>query len=239
MSNLYFFAQKIKNNIRYTKRKKEKKHMNIILLIFFAIPIAVIIFSIALQRILKSPVLVAAIFFAIFLVVTFIISNINFLVATIIYTILAFITALLTKIICKILRRLSCESESTERNCCRERNRTSLVNSSRNINCVSECDNCSTGLLTLNGCCTNSNSGDVFTINNDSSNETDVGLLSASESSSNNETVAINSNTGCDCQCTTTNVVNPNTITLSANINPNQNNNGRNGSFSGYYRRRG
>ena len=37
------------------------------LLIFFAIPFAVIIISIALQKILKCPVLIAAITFAIFL----------------------------------------------------------------------------------------------------------------------------------------------------------------------------
>ena len=38
-----------------------------ILLIFFALPIATIIISIALQKILRCPILVAAIIFAIFL----------------------------------------------------------------------------------------------------------------------------------------------------------------------------
>ena len=46
-----------------------------ILLIFFALPIATIIVSIALQKILKCPPLVAAIVFAIFLIVTFFIFN--------------------------------------------------------------------------------------------------------------------------------------------------------------------
>ncbi len=76
------------------------------LLIFFALPVAVIIFSIALQKIFNNPLLVAAIIFAIFLVVTFIIGNLIFLVATIAYTLLAFITAILTQIICKILTKI-------------------------------------------------------------------------------------------------------------------------------------
>ena len=76
-----------------------------ILLVFFALPIATIIISIALQKILKCPLLVAAIIFAIFLIVTFIINNLNFLVATIIYTIISFITAFIVCIICRLLRR--------------------------------------------------------------------------------------------------------------------------------------
>lgn len=67
--------------------------MTNILLIFFALPIATIIVSIALQKILDNPVLVAAIIFAIFLVVTFIIGDLNFLIATIAYTIISFLTA--------------------------------------------------------------------------------------------------------------------------------------------------
>lgn len=66
------------------------------LLIFFALPIATIIISIALQKILKCPFLVAGIVFAIFLVVTFVIPDLTFLVATIAYTLIAFITAFLT-----------------------------------------------------------------------------------------------------------------------------------------------
>ena len=43
---------------------------NEILLIFFAIPIAVVIISIALQKIFRNPILVAAIIFAIFFIKT-------------------------------------------------------------------------------------------------------------------------------------------------------------------------
>jgi hypothetical protein len=70
-----------------------------ILLIFFALPIAVIIISVVLQKLLKSPILVALLVFAIFLIVTFVAYDATFLVETIVYTIIAFITAYLTKII--------------------------------------------------------------------------------------------------------------------------------------------
>lgn len=88
-----------------------------ILLIFFALPIAVIIISIALQKILKNPLLVAAIIFAIFLIVTFIVNNLNFLIAAIVFTIISFITALITCIVCRILNRLERENSC----CCRRR----------------------------------------------------------------------------------------------------------------------
>ena len=40
--------------------------MDTILLLFFALPIAVVVISVALQKILRCPILVAAIIFAIF-----------------------------------------------------------------------------------------------------------------------------------------------------------------------------
>ena len=73
--------------------------MNVDLLIFFALPIATIIVSIALQKILKCPPLVSATIFAIFLIVTFVINNLNFLIATIVYTIISFITAVLNELL--------------------------------------------------------------------------------------------------------------------------------------------
>lgn len=75
-----------------------------ILLLFFAIPLAIIILSIVLQKILKCPVLVAAVFFAIFLIIAFAVFDATFLVAVIIYTFLAYITAVIVKIICCLLR---------------------------------------------------------------------------------------------------------------------------------------
>ena len=98
------------------------------LLIFFALPTAVIIISIALQKIFKCPFLVAAIIFSIFLIVTFVVGNLTFLVATIVYTILAFITEVLTNIICRILRELDRREEERNSNCCNRRNRNSSSN---------------------------------------------------------------------------------------------------------------
>lgn len=94
--------------------------MNNTLLIFFAIPIAVIIVSIALQKIFKCPFLVSAIIFAIFLVATFIIGNLVYLVATIAYTILSFVTAIITQTICRIqneLERRNNNNENTTYSC--------------------------------------------------------------------------------------------------------------------------
>ena len=65
------------------------------LLIFFAFPIAVIIISAILQKLLNSPLAVAALIFAIFIIVTFAAFDETFLIATLAYTILAFITAFL------------------------------------------------------------------------------------------------------------------------------------------------
>ena len=98
------------------------------LLIFFALPIALIIISIALKKIFKCPFLVAAIIFAAFLIVTFVIGNLTYLVATIAYTILAFITAVLTSIICRILRELDSREEERNSNGCGRRNRSSNNN---------------------------------------------------------------------------------------------------------------
>ncbi len=72
-----------------------------ILLIFFAFPIAVIIVSAILQKLLNSPLAVASLIFAIFLVITFAAFDETFLIATLAYTILAFITASLVRLFCR------------------------------------------------------------------------------------------------------------------------------------------
>ncbi len=84
------------------------------LLIFFAFPIAVIIISAILQKLLKNPIAVAAFIFAIFLIVTFTAFDATFLIATLAYTIIALITALIVKLICEsndsnnVCERLNC-----------------------------------------------------------------------------------------------------------------------------------
>lgn len=75
------------------------------LLIFFALPVAIILLSSVFVRILKSPIAIAVVTFAIFLIVTFAVFDANFLIATIIYTILSFISAAITKVILCYLRR--------------------------------------------------------------------------------------------------------------------------------------
>ena len=70
------------------------------LLIFFAFPIATIIISIILQKIIRNPFLVAAFIFAVFLIVAFAAFDETFLVAVLIYTIIALITALIVCIFC-------------------------------------------------------------------------------------------------------------------------------------------
>ena len=77
--------------------------MNTLLLLFLALPIATIILSIVLLKILKCPALVAATFFAIYLILTYAIFGSDFLILAILYTILSYITAVITKIICKII----------------------------------------------------------------------------------------------------------------------------------------
>ncbi len=70
-------------------------------LVFLIFPIAVIIFSIALEKLLNSPVLVSAIIFIIGLIIAlvFFSGNTNAIIAVIVYAIIAFITALITRFI--------------------------------------------------------------------------------------------------------------------------------------------
>ena len=66
------------------------------------LPIATIIFSIALQKILKCPILVAGVIFAIYLILAFTVFSTDFLLFAILYTILAYTTAFLTCVFCRI-----------------------------------------------------------------------------------------------------------------------------------------
>ena len=96
--------------------------MTNILLVFFALPIATIIISIALQKLLDNPALVASIIFSVFLVVTFIIGDLNFLIATIIYTIISFLTAVIINYINENNNNENSNNNSNTNNlCCRRR----------------------------------------------------------------------------------------------------------------------
>lgn len=90
------------------------------LLIFFVLPLATILLAIVLEKILRSPILVAITFFAIYLLILFL-GNITTdlatgLIAIIVYSILAFLTAYISRILKCICMRLinlrNCESIS-------------------------------------------------------------------------------------------------------------------------------
>ncbi len=76
--------------------------MNEILLIFFAIPVAVIILSAIFETIINCPLKIAGIVFSIFLIVAFATIGSIGLVADIVYTIFSYITALLVKKISRL-----------------------------------------------------------------------------------------------------------------------------------------
>lgn len=93
-----------------------------LLLLFFALPIATIIISIALQKILENPTLVASIIFVIFLVVTFVVGDLNLLIATIAYTIISFIIAVIVRYIQENI------SNSNDNNICCNQNGNNMQN---------------------------------------------------------------------------------------------------------------
>ena len=77
------------------------------LFIFFALPLATILLAIVLQKVLRSPILVAITFFAIYLIVAFAAFQDTLaeaIIAAIIYTIIAYITA----VIVRFIKRLFC-----------------------------------------------------------------------------------------------------------------------------------
>lgn len=214
-----------------------------ILLIFFAIPLAVIIFSIALQKIFKCPFIVAGIIFAIFLIITFIVNQLIFLVATIIYTIIALITAFIVKIICRILeernecrRRCDCDCDR-----CRSNNRTDFITTNLPYVLISGSNlenglSLSNNLRTLgNGTC--GNNGNVYTYNANISNTTDSNSSNAANTENSHNDSCDNSceigRNGTSCTCSQ---VDNNTISVTGNIAPNSNN-GNSGRFWGSYRR--
>lgn len=72
-----------------------------IILIFIILPLATIVFSIALQKILENPFLVAAIIFSTLLLGAYILFNgsINAIIGAIVYGVISLITAFIISII--------------------------------------------------------------------------------------------------------------------------------------------
>ena len=139
------------------------------LFIFFALPIATILLSIVLQKILRSPILVAITFFAIYLIVAFAAFSDTLaeaLIATIIYTIIAYITANIVMLICRLKRRLDCLCGRNHNS-----NRENISNMRQNLNRCScgndnDSDTESNNLLRISCRCGDSDvSSDLLTVN--------------------------------------------------------------------------
>lgn len=199
--------------------------MNTILLIFFAIPLAVIIFSIVLQKLIKCPALVAGIVFSILLIVVLAFFDFVFLLAVIAYTILSFITAFITSLVCRFINneRCSCNNERRCRCGCRER---------RNCCCDGN-DNDSdenTQLLTINSTCQNGRNGNLLTISSNDRNGCNNDLLTID---------ARNNNNSCNCRnCGCSNNFNNSNDIITLSANGTTSNNERTGRCTGCYRRR-
>lgn len=197
-----------------------------ILLLFFALPIAVIIFSIVLQKILKCPILVAGVIFAIFLILSFTVFSVVFLVATIIYTLISFITATIVSLIerfKKCIRDRICPDES---NHCT----SNTSNTSNLLTIQSRCGGNENGYENGN-CCGNSN-GNLLTISSSCNNGENSNDLLTIQSNLNSANTSNNQSSSCNCNCTCRR---NGTIAVNANVVP-QNN--TSGTFSGCYRRR-
>ena len=105
------------------------------LLIFFAIPLAVIILSSILESFINCPVKVAGIFFSIFIVLAFAFGGTaELIVAAIIYTLISFITAIIIRYV--INRRCNCtNSLNNSCNTCNfQANNTSNLDNEFSVN---------------------------------------------------------------------------------------------------------
>ncbi len=88
-----------------------------ILLIFFAIPIAVIILSIIFETYMRSPFKVAGIFFSIFLVLAvYLGGTAEYVIAALVYTLISFLSAYIIELIYfrRCVRRPTFQNEYRE-----------------------------------------------------------------------------------------------------------------------------
>ena len=81
------------------------------ILFFVIFPIAVILISIVLQRILRSPILVAILVFAVFLILAYTAFTPDFVLNALVYAIIAFITSYIFRLICCLRRKIDCSEE--------------------------------------------------------------------------------------------------------------------------------
>ena len=177
-----------------------------ILLLAFALPVATILLAIVLQKVLRSPLLVAATFFAILLIVTYTAFDSSFLVFAILYTILAYVTAVLTRLICNIIDRFGLKLSGCGicDNNCRRNNRcnNSVATTNENANVSNASWICTTRNLASansnqisNNALTNSDT--TLVSNNSSAGNDPVIILTNANDITNGRTVRQN---GCGCR---------------------------------------
>ena len=119
-----------------------------ILLIFFAIPLAVIILSAILETFINCPFKVAGIFFAIFIVVAFALGGSAILiVAAIVYTLISFITAAIVRL---IINRMCNRGDDDENRCRFCRDECSSCNSDNTASVSNQLNNTLRSLNELN-----------------------------------------------------------------------------------------
>lgn len=187
-----------------------------ILLIFFALPLATIILAAVLQKLIKCPILVAAIFFAIYLIVAFAVFDATFLIAVIVYTFLAYVTAVIVKILCWLFRNCNCNNQDNGCSCRRGENTTNNVlalNDANETVSLSSANGCTCRVTCRNNNTTAFNNGynrgynngydngynnafDFWNNNENNQNGCNQDLATAT----NNIARAINNNFGCQCR---------------------------------------
>lgn len=155
------------------------------ILIFLVLPIAIIILSIVLQRILKCSTLVALTFFAIFLILTFTVFGTDFLIFAILYTILAFIAAFLADLFCRITRRLRNwdDNNFTITSSCGNGDSTELLAINSNGNCNNNGRN--------NNCNGNNWSSNSWNSNNWNNNSCNNNNCNCGNNSNNSESIVL------------------------------------------------
>ena len=129
--------------------------MNLLLFVFFVLPLATILLAIVLQKILRSPILVAITFFAIFLIVAFVAFSdmlAEAIIAVLIYTIIAYITASIVHLI----KRCFCSKVNLASNLIGVLQNNNIETRS-NCSCENDNGNTENNLLRISCSCGNAN----------------------------------------------------------------------------------
>lgn len=131
------------------------------ILFFVILPLATVLITIVLQKLLKSPILVAILAFAVYLILAFTAFTTEFLINALIYTIIAFVTAFIFKAICCLRRRFDfedCNSDICDNNNENLREDISTLNNSIELleNNIDNLTDILSSLANNNGCGCNS-----------------------------------------------------------------------------------